>query len=149
MCVCAYGCMWISVHFFCLLLTHASPSPLHPQCRTVRDRDMHTQEITELLEAKLFTLTGQRPFVVHVGLHRKRYDGSRDVNQAAQGNLVAIEAFHHQQMFYDWAATNATIAPVCGHTGPSPLPRRRAMFFDIHGQVHSENWIEFGYVHCM
>ena len=70
-------------------------------------------------------------------------DGNRDLNEAAEGNPIAIEAWNRQQEYLAWASANATSLCPTG-SARAVLTQQRALFLDIHGQNHEEQWTEFG-----
>ena len=99
-------------------------------CKVVTSKDLYTREMAQVLDGELETLTGYKPHLIVNNLKRPKLDPNREIGEGAQGNadmVAAWEEYHgHVQTAYD--AVNGT-----------------GILFDIHGQGHSDKWVEIGY----
>ena len=96
--------------------------------------DTNTQELARELIAALISRTGKHPHVIVNRLHRKKLDANREVVEAAQGNVSAIQAWEEFHVFIE-AAKRA----VTGSAG-------RGLYIDLHGHGHTIQRLELGYL---
>ena len=97
-------------------------------------RDAYTKELTYEIGEAFYELTGKRPHLIVNLLARTKLDANRDIEEAAQGDPVAEEAWHEYHDFIDQAERYAT-------TGFD-----RALYLDIHGHGHLVQRVELGYL---
>jgi hypothetical protein len=98
-------------------------------------QDRHTQPIGLLLAARIAEMTGKRPHVVLMHLHRIKVDANRDLKEPtdyASGSPNASIAWKDYHSFIASARKKITRA-------------RGGLLIDIHGHGHSTNRIELGY----
>ena len=101
-------------------------------CKVATLGDAYTQEIAREVFETFVKKTGKTPHLIINGLHRSKMDPNRPVEDAAQGNIKAIEAFN---------AYHNTIARAKNTFGGKP-----GLLIDIHGQGHKKNSTEIGYL---
>ena len=104
-------------------------------CSAVTTRDSYTREIAEALWGGVYALTGRRPHLIINELHRSRLDANRELSLATFGVPAAVQAYGNYSLFIQKART------LIGLEGDG-----RGLFVDIHGQTHTENWVELGYL---
>jgi len=63
-------------------------------CSIRTGRDMYSSLIARSVYDKFVAITGLKPSFVKSELHRRRLDPNREIEEAAQGNAVAIEAYN-------------------------------------------------------
>jgi hypothetical protein len=97
-------------------------------------RDLATDTLALLVADSLEALTGERPHLVRVHLHRRKLDANRDLDEAAQGNAEAIRAWRE---FHAW--TEAAMATV-------RASHARGLYLDVHGHGHDVQRLELGYL---
>jgi hypothetical protein len=114
---------------------HSCSPKSDSQCPVQTVKDLNTQELANEISNSLFALTGKRPFLIFNNLHRSKLDPNRPVDEAAEGDIHAIAAWTEFQNQIT-TASNAVQNSLC-HKG---------LLVDVHGQSHSENWIEWGYL---
>ena len=96
--------------------------------------DAYTKEIALLISDALFAIHGHRPSSVLSNLQRTKLDPNRAKDEAACGNDEAGAAWETFHASID--AATASASERCG----------AGLYIDLHGQKHSEQWIEFGYL---
>ncbi len=122
-----------------LLLTSSHGGHLLPE--EIRDRtwgsrgtDRHTLEITFATADEIAALTGgRRPHVVVSHLRRLKLDPNRPIEEAAQGDPHAEQAWREFHGFI----TEARAAIVARH--------KRGLLIDVHGHGHAIARVELGY----
>ncbi len=97
-------------------------------------RDAYTKELTYEIGEAFYELTGKRPHLIVNLLARTKLDANRDIDEAAQGDPVAEEAWHEYHDFIDQAERYATTR------------FDRALYLDIHGHGHLVQRVELGYL---
>jgi len=95
--------------------------------------DSMTRDIGEGLFDGLTERFGVSPHLIMSKLHRSKLDPNRDIEEAAQGDKLAEEAYN---AYHDLIAAAKTIV---SYGGPGLL-------LDIHGQNHGYNMTELGYL---
>lgn len=110
------------------------PAALADRTRGVTGIDTNTRELTEALADAFAARTGgRRPHVIISHLHRVKLDPNREVDEAAQGDPAAIQAWEEFHGFI----TEARAAVMAAHG--------RGLLLDIHGHGHPIKRIEIGY----
>jgi hypothetical protein len=97
-------------------------------------RDLATDTLALLVADSLEALTGARPHLVRVHLHRRKLDANRDLEEAAQGDARAVLAWRE---FHAW--TEAAMAAVRAQ-------HVRGLYMDVHGHGHDVQRLELGYL---
>ncbi|CAN5787635.1 hypothetical protein BH23GEM11_BH23GEM11_14200 [soil metagenome] len=97
-------------------------------------RDLDTDILALLVADSLEALTGERPHLVRVHLHRRKMDANRDLAEAAQGNPEATRTWRE---FHSWTET-AMASVRASHP--------RGLYVDIHGHGHEVQRLELGYL---
>merc|ERR1719348_1698112 len=95
--------------------------------------DKNTGVIGEGLYIALEERLGQRPHLIISKLYRRKLDPNREINEAAQGNPIAIEAYNSYHNLI------AEVRDSISSSGPG-------MIYEIHGQIHKMNSSEVGYL---
>jgi hypothetical protein len=98
-------------------------------------RDYHTQESTRLMIQYIHEMTGGYPHVIINRLARIKLDANRDIDEAAEGNPYAEQAWHEYHDFIEDAKAAVEGHSLYGH----------GFYFDIHCHDHDTHWVEFGY----
>ncbi len=94
-------------------------------------QDLHTQENTRDLHDALCELYGACPASVINLLHRIKLDANRDIGEAAFGVPEAEDAWH---------AYMDSLEDARDQLGGF------ALYLDIHGHGHPNDWVELGYL---
>eukprot|EP00092_Neocalanus_flemingeri_P005247 GFUD01005641.1.p1 GENE.GFUD01005641.1~~GFUD01005641.1.p1 ORF type:complete len:286 (-),score=52.26 GFUD01005641.1:390-1247(-) len=92
--------------------------------------DDHTKELGEVVANAICRNLGKCPHVVISNLKRTKLDPNRDINEAAQGNPKAEQAWRDYHGFIDEAKEKEGLGIV----------------IDLHGQSHRRNSTELGYL---
>ncbi len=96
--------------------------------------DTNTQELVRAFVSAMVARTGRHPHVILNRLHRKKLDANRDVLEAAQGNVFAIQAWQEFHGYLD--AAKRAIAASAG----------KGLYIDLHGHGHTIQRLELGYL---
>ena len=96
-------------------------------------RDIFTLEMAVTLRRELDLMLGERPHLVICNLNRRKVDANREMDNAAQHNVYAEQAWRDYHMFIERARNIVRLN--CGS----------GVIFDVHGQSHPEKMIELGY----
>ncbi|MEC8832320.1 MAG: MopE-related protein [Bacteroidota bacterium] len=99
----------------------------------VYGNDTHTQEIGRAIAQYYFEQTGNYPFVIINLLARVKLDANRPIDEAADGNPTAEDAWTNYHDFISSAKTK--IEQDFG----------RGLFLDLHGHSHNVERVELGY----
>eukprot|EP00095_Tigriopus_kingsejongensis_P000671 maker-scaffold340_size202118-snap-gene-0.23 protein:Tk00671 transcript:maker-scaffold340_size202118-snap-gene-0.23-mRNA-1 annotation:"PREDICTED: uncharacterized protein LOC100492536" len=105
------------------------PTCASNDCNVVVYKDMATVDIARVVYQKIQSSLNGQPYLVISHLHRNKLDPNREVEDAAQGDLIATEAYEE---------FHARIEQAKAAIG-------RGILFDIHGQTHNQNSTEVGY----
>lgn len=97
-----------------------------------RGVDYRSQEYTREVVAIIHQLTGKYPHVIINRLHRKKLDANRDIEEAAQGNPWAEQAWYEFHQFIE--AAKATVETQYG----------RGLYLDFHSNIYTELSIQMG-----
>ncbi len=97
-------------------------------------RDAATDSLALFMADALEALTGERPHLVRVHLHRRKLDANRDLPEAAQGQADAVRGWRE---FHAW--TEAAMAAVRAQ-------HPRGFYVDVHGHGHDIQRLELGYL---
>lgn len=100
-------------------------------CKVSTAKDMYTRETAQRVADSFQQQFGVKPYVVINHLHRSKMDANREINEAAFQVAEAELAWFEFQNFI-----NESKRDING----------RALFIDLHGQSHSEEWVELGYL---
>merc|ERR1719320_2265777 len=109
-----------------------SNCPKSKVCKVATLGDGHTQEIARTVFNNFVKNTGKTPHLIINNIHRSKMDPNRFIEDAAQGNKVAKEAFN---------AYHNTIKQAKASLGGNP-----GLLVDFHGQGHGKNSTEIGYL---
>ena len=100
---------------------------------TVTDRN--TKELAVALRDQVYSLTGHYPHVIICNLKRTKLDANRDIDEAAQGNQWAEQAWYEYHDFIEHAK-----AAVVDRYGTGN-------YIDLHGHGDDHpDWLELGYL---
>jgi hypothetical protein len=97
--------------------------------------DFNTQELGRALAQALYERSGCYPHLVMNRLHRRKLDANRDLEEAADGNPNAEQAWTEFHTFMETARTQ--IGQTFG----------KGFYVDLHGHGHSIQRLELGYLH--
>jgi hypothetical protein len=100
----------------------------------VYGNDLYTQELTRTLADEINNLTGCYPHVIINRLRRAKLDANRSIEEAADGDPIAEQAWHDYNNFLDTA--NHIVTESYG----------KGIFFDLHGHGHEIMRLELGYL---
>jgi hypothetical protein len=102
-------------------------------CVTVNDAN--TQALARAIADTFAARTGHRPHLVINRLHRRKFDGNRDLPEAAGGHVALLRGS------WEWmhAAIDSARADVGRRTG-------RGLLIDLHGHAHAVPRLELGYL---
>ncbi len=101
-------------------------------CVTVRDSN--TEELSRQMYDAIFELFGCYPHVVINRLHRRKLDANRAIGDAADGNVLAEQAWRDFHGFIEGA--KASITNQFG----------KGLYLDLHGHGHDIQRLELGYL---
>lgn len=97
--------------------------------------DTYSQEYTREVAGYINQLTGKYPHLIINHLHRDKLDANRDIDEGAQGNPYAEQAWNEYHEFIEDAKGSVTVYYGHGH------------YFDFHTNGHNaEQWVELGYL---
>lgn len=96
--------------------------------------DRNTEELALAVRDALIELTGHAPHVVLSHLHRAKLDANREIEEAAQGNAFAEQAWEEFHRYIEIGRRE-----VIGDFGSG-------MYFDMHGHGHPKSRLELGYL---
>jgi len=102
-------------------------------CVTVNDAN--TQALARVIVDSFTARTGRRPHLVVNLLHRRKFDGNRDLGEATSGNAAVLAPS------WEWmhAAIDSARADVVRRAG-------RGLLIDLHGHAHAIARLELGYL---
>eukprot|EP00092_Neocalanus_flemingeri_P053518 GFUD01062920.1.p1 GENE.GFUD01062920.1~~GFUD01062920.1.p1 ORF type:complete len:299 (+),score=59.07 GFUD01062920.1:41-937(+) len=101
-------------------------------CKVATKGDSYTQNIARAVFNNFVENTGKTPHLIINNIHRSKMDPNRVIEDAAQGNSRAIEAF---------TAYHDTIIQAQKSFDGKP-----GLLIDFHGQAHKKNSTEIGYL---
>lgn len=110
------------------------PSDVPDRTQGVVSMDANTQELARAIADEVRSRTGHPMHLILCRLHRSKLDPNRDLQEAAQGNEVAANAWREHHSFIEKACDAAV--------------RRFGVAFliDLHGHGHPDPRIELGYL---
>jgi hypothetical protein len=111
-----------------------TPSEIPDRTWGTTGRDSRTQELARSFATAIHELTGRYAHIVINRLHRSKLDANREIGEAAQGNLLAQDAWADWHMFIE--AAKDTILAQYGH----------GLYIDLHGHGHDIQRLELGYL---
>ncbi len=102
-------------------------------CVTVNDAN--TQALARAIVDSFTSRTGRRPHLVANLLHRRKFDGNRELGEATSGNTIMLASS------WEWmhAAVDSARADVVRRAG-------RGLLIDLHGHAHDIARLELGYL---
>lgn len=100
----------------------------------VTGTDSNTVPLAEMLIEELETRYGGKPHAIISNLHRTKLDPNRDLEEAAQGDPIAVAAWHR---FHDSAQKACDSVMKKNGMG---------LLLDIHGHRHLDQRVELGYL---
>lgn len=97
--------------------------------------DANTQALARAIVDSFTARTGRRPHLVANLLHRRKFDGNRELGEATSGNTAALAPS------WEWmhAAIDSARADVVRRAG-------RGLLIDLHGHAHEIARLELGYL---
>lgn len=101
------------------------------KCKAKIFKDVYTKELSIMLANNLRLLTNKRPHLIVNSLHRKKFDGNREINEATFNIPEAVTAFNEFHGFIEKARLKIHDA---------------GLVIDMHGQTHTKGWNELGYL---
>ncbi len=111
--------------------SHDCGSKDFDRCKATTVNDFATKDLALRVREQLFVETGAYPHVVINNLHRLKLDANRDKSEATFGEEIPEQAWEEFHGYIDSAKTSF---------------HNRAIFIDIHGHPHKNNWAELGYL---
>ncbi len=108
--------------------------PERPCLNCAKNQDIYTIEIGIGIRDAIYRLTGYYPYVIVNNLHRTRLDPNRNIEEAADGDINAEEAWHQFQDYIDTA--RAQVTRIYG----------KGLYIDLHGHRHAVRRTELGYL---
>jgi hypothetical protein len=100
----------------------------------VTGTDSNTAPLAEMIIQELETRYGGRPHAIFSRLHRTKLDPNRELEEASQGDPIAVAAWHR---FHDSA--QKACDSVMKKSG-------MGLLLDIHGHRHLDQRVELGYL---
>lgn len=110
------------------------PEEIPDRTQGTRVRDNNVHDVVLRTAAALEELTGKRPHVVLMHLHRRKLDANREIGEAAQGRVYAEWAWHE---YHGWIETARQLVTES---------HGRGFYIDMHGHGHEEQRLELGYL---
>jgi len=101
-------------------------------CTTVND--LNTQELARAIAAAFATRTGHTPHLVVNRLHRRKFDGNRERDDAVGSNRALDTTWLWFHAALDSARTRVT------------AQHQRGLVIDLHGHAHEVPRLELGYL---
>lgn len=96
--------------------------------------DSYTEDLGKEIMEAFYAATGSYPHVIINKLHRTKLDANRALEEAADGNAIAGQAWHEFHEFIDKA--RAEVVMTAG----------KGLYIDIHGHGHDIQRLELGYL---
>jgi hypothetical protein len=97
-------------------------------------QDLNTEDLARRIAAELQRQTGRRPHLVISHLHRRKLDPNREIEEAAQGSVLAENAWFEYHSFIETARRAVTRENGGG------------FLLDVHGHGHEIQRLELGYL---
>lgn len=112
-----------------------TPDEIPNRTSGVTQMDANTQELARTFATVLRAKTGRQVHMVICRLHRSKLDANRELPEAAQGSVIAAQAWKEYHGFIEQACKAAV--------------ERFGMAFliDLHGHAHPDRRLELGYLH--
>ena len=98
-----------------------------------KEIDYRSQENAREVADYIKQITGHQPHLIINHLHRIKLDANRAIEEAAQGDPWAEQAWFEFHTFIE--AAKATVTTQCGQGG----------YFDLHTQGDAKEWVELGF----
>jgi hypothetical protein len=114
---------------------YLTPAEISNRRHGIKHIDYRSQEYAREVAAYLKQLTGKQPHLIINHLHRIKLDANRPLQEAAEGNQWAEQAWHEFHDFIEGA--EATVTTQCG----------KGVYLDFHSGSHDspEVMVELGY----
>jgi hypothetical protein len=97
-------------------------------------QDMNTADLSRRIAAALEEITGKRPHLAILHLHRRKLDANREIAEAAQGSGYAERAWYEYHTWIEIAKETVS------------RDQGRGLYLDIHGHGHEKQRLELGYL---
>lgn len=110
------------------------PGEIPDRTYGVTGADSNTEDLTRRTADALETLTGKRPHLLIMRLHRSKLDANREIVEAAQGSAIAERAWNEYHLWIETAGK--LVAEEHG----------RGFYIDMHGHGHAIPRLEIGYL---
>lgn len=111
------------------------PEEIPDRTNGVLDIDVNTQELARAIADVIHEETGRHIHLVICHLHRSKLDANRELTEAAQGNVLAKQAWQEHHAFIEQACDAAV------------KQYGVAFLIDLHGQGHKDLRVELGCLH--
>lgn len=111
-----------------------TPAEIPNRTRGTLVRDGQTLNVARAIDAAYRARGGRRPWLVLTHLHRTKLDANRPIEEGAQGNRWAEQAWREFHGFIE--AARAQLAHEQG----------RGFYVDLHGHGHEQQRLELGYL---
>lgn len=110
------------------------PEEIAPRTYGAQVTDINTMEMARAVREAFVERTGQAPHLVVSHLRRTRLDPNRDLEEAAQGDPFAVQAWREYHDFIASARSSVLDAYPSG------------LYLDLHGHGHPVARVELGYL---
>jgi hypothetical protein len=97
-------------------------------------QDMNTADLSRRIATALEEITGKRPHLAIMHLHRRKLDANREIAEAAQGSGYAERAWYEYHAWLEIAKEAVS------------RDQGRGLYLDIHGHGHENQRLELGYL---
>jgi len=99
------------------------------------DADLNTEDLAQRVVDAFAARTGRRPFLALNHLHRIKFDGNRDLDEATGGHAILNGVWNTWQDNLDSATARA-----------ARLNGGRGLYIELHGHAHAIARVEIGYL---
>ncbi len=100
----------------------------------VTTADANTQELIRLVDSIMVTRIGCYPHTIINRLHRVKMDANREIVEAANGNILAQQAWREYTQFIETAKQEVL------------KTHKKGLLIDLHGHGHTAQRLELGYL---
>lgn len=116
-----------------------APEEVADRASGVTANDRNTVELAHALREALVELSGFAPHLIVSHLHRGKLDPNRDIEEGAQGNPYAEQAWRE---YHEWIAlARDAVRSSFGASGSG-----EGLYLDVHGHAHAIPRVELGYL---
>jgi hypothetical protein len=109
------------------------PKEIRDRRRGFKGIDYRSQENAREVAAYIKQVTGKQPHLIINHLHRSKLDANRPIEDAAQGDPWAEQAWSEFQGFIE--AAKASVTTQCG----------KGAYFDLHTHADEARWVQLGF----